>query len=160
MGRLVSVVLHGRVVLSFHGTNGRGTLVSPLPYCFLAMVHDAHVGDRPVGYGSFGGLLLRHSVGLLPACQLARVVVVDAPSAFVVFLFFCPYLCSGLILSASPNCFPGCCRRQHSCSIMVYVGCRLYPVLLSMTCHSIRSRYGFIISCLFVFSPHGCMKSV
>lgn len=87
MGRLVSVVLHGRVVLSCHGTNGRGTLVSPLSYCFLAMVHDAHVGDRPVGYGSFGGLLLRHSVGLLPACQLARVVVVDAPSAFVVFLF-------------------------------------------------------------------------
>lgn len=86
MGRFLPVVLHGRVVLSHHGAIGRGSLAAPFSCSSLVVVHNAHVGDCPVGYSAFGGLLLRQSVGLLSSCQPARVAVVDALVASVVFL--------------------------------------------------------------------------
>ena len=86
MGCLFPVVLHGRVVLSLHGAIGRGNLAASFSCSSLVVVHNAHVGDRPVGHSTFGGLLLRQSVGLFSSCQLVRVAVVDASVASVVFL--------------------------------------------------------------------------
>lgn len=95
VGRLFPVVFYGGFVFSRHRADGREPVVSPLSSCRVAMTHNAYIGDSPVGYSSFGGLLLWQSVGLFSSCQSACIVVVDAPFASVVFLLSVPPFAMG-----------------------------------------------------------------
>ena len=102
LGCLFPVVFYGGFVFSRHRADGREPVVSPLSSCRVAMVHNAYIGDSPVGYSSFGGLLLWQSVGLFSSCQSACIVVVDASVASVVFLLSVPPFAMG----SSCECLP------------------------------------------------------